>query len=145
MTYSILVQVYIPSMLIVILSFVSFWIDHKSVKKHDRYILSLSLPVYIQVPARISVGLLTVLTVTTQSSGIKTKPKHHHNYYSLMFFFSSNHANTLLELSSFATMLLIEKKKVIIRKSVLFWLCTELTAFEQKRPNPMYTCECDCF
>lgn len=26
-----LVQVYIPSMLIVILSFVSFWIDHKSV------------------------------------------------------------------------------------------------------------------
>ncbi|CAF3839694.1 unnamed protein product [Rotaria magnacalcarata] len=50
-----LVQVYIPSMLIVILSFVSFWIDHKS------------------VPARISVGLLTVLTVTTQSSGIRSQ------------------------------------------------------------------------
>ncbi|CAF3908265.1 unnamed protein product [Rotaria sp. Silwood2] len=42
-------------MLIVILSFVSFWIDHKS------------------VPARISVGLLTVLTVTTQSSGIRSQ------------------------------------------------------------------------
>ncbi|CAF1473891.1 unnamed protein product [Adineta steineri] len=50
-----LVQIYIPSMLIVILSFVSFWIDHKS------------------VPARISVGLLTVLTVTTQSSGIRSQ------------------------------------------------------------------------
>ena len=46
-----LVQVYIPSVLTCFISFVSFWIDHKA------------------VPARISVGLLTVLTVTTQSSG----------------------------------------------------------------------------
>jgi len=46
-----LVQVYIPSILTCLISFVSFWIDHKA------------------VPARISVGLLTVLTVTTQSSG----------------------------------------------------------------------------
>jgi glycine receptor alpha-4 len=46
-----MVQVYIPSILTCLVSFVSFWIDHKA------------------VPARISVGLLTVLTVTTQSSG----------------------------------------------------------------------------
>jgi hypothetical protein len=30
-----IVQVYIPSMLIVILSFVSFWIDHKSVRSQE--------------------------------------------------------------------------------------------------------------
>uniref|UniRef100_A0A1I8J585 Neur_chan_LBD domain-containing protein n=2 Tax=Macrostomum lignano TaxID=282301 RepID=A0A1I8J585_9PLAT len=46
-----LIQTYIPSILIVILSWVSFWIDVKA------------------VPARISLGLLTVLSMTTQSSG----------------------------------------------------------------------------
>ncbi len=46
-----LIQIYIPSLLTVLISFVSFWIDRKA------------------VPARISVGLLTVLTITTQSSG----------------------------------------------------------------------------
>lgn len=59
-------------MLIVILSFVSFWIDHKSVRlnqKKNSSELSTITYAYIQVPARISVGLLTVLTVTTQSSG----------------------------------------------------------------------------
>ena len=43
-------QVYIPSMLIVILSWVSFWINVDA------------------SPARVSIGLLTVLTSTTQSS-----------------------------------------------------------------------------
>uniref|UniRef100_A0A1I8IZC4 Glycine receptor subunit alphaZ1 n=3 Tax=Macrostomum lignano TaxID=282301 RepID=A0A1I8IZC4_9PLAT len=46
-----LIQTYIPSILIVILSWVSFWIDVRA------------------VPARISLGLLTVLSMTTQSSG----------------------------------------------------------------------------
>ncbi|XP_053398808.1 glycine receptor subunit alpha-2-like [Mercenaria mercenaria] len=46
-------QIYIPSMLIVILSWVSFWLDKEA------------------VPARISLGLLTVLTMTTQSSGAR--------------------------------------------------------------------------
>ncbi|CAF0844269.1 unnamed protein product [Brachionus calyciflorus] len=50
-----LVQVYIPSILTCLIAFVSFWVDHKA------------------VPARISVGLLTVLTVTTQSSGIRSQ------------------------------------------------------------------------
>ena len=50
-----LIQVYVPSILIVFLSWVSFWIDIHA------------------VPARISVGLLTVLTITTQSSGISAK------------------------------------------------------------------------
>nr|AWJ68188.1 putative GABA receptor 6 [Hirudo verbana] len=45
-----LIQVYIPSMLIVILSWVSFWINVDA------------------SPARVSIGLLTVLTTTTQSS-----------------------------------------------------------------------------
>ncbi|KAK6177003.1 hypothetical protein SNE40_015198 [Patella caerulea] len=48
-------QTYIPSILIVILSWASFWIDHEA------------------VPARISVGLLTVLTITTQSSGARSQ------------------------------------------------------------------------
>ena len=47
-----LIQTYIPSMLIVILSWVSFWIDKDA------------------VPARITLGLLTVLTMTTQASGV---------------------------------------------------------------------------
>lgn len=46
-------QVYVPSILIVILSWVSFWLDIEA------------------VPARISLGLLTVLTMTTQSSGAR--------------------------------------------------------------------------
>ena len=40
-----------PSVLVVLLSWVSFWIDLES------------------VPARISLGILTMLTITTQSSG----------------------------------------------------------------------------
>jgi hypothetical protein len=47
-------QVYMPSLLTCLLSFVSFMIDHKA------------------VPARISLGLLTVLTVTTQTSGMNS-------------------------------------------------------------------------
>ena len=50
-----LIQVYVPSFLIVLLSWVSFWIDIHA------------------VPARISLGLLTVLTITTQASGVATK------------------------------------------------------------------------
>ncbi|XP_062621375.1 glycine receptor subunit alpha-2-like isoform X1 [Saccostrea cucullata] len=48
-----IIQVYVPSCLIVILSWVSFWLNVES------------------TPARISLGLLTVLTMTTQSSGAK--------------------------------------------------------------------------
>ena len=51
-------QVYVPSCLIVTLSWVSFWIDLEA------------------IPARVSLGLLTVLTMTTQSTGEKsTLPK----------------------------------------------------------------------
>ncbi|XP_076470382.1 glycine receptor subunit alpha-2-like [Babylonia areolata] len=46
-------QVYVPSCLIVMLSWVSFWIDLDA------------------IPARVSLGLLTVLTMTTQSTGEK--------------------------------------------------------------------------
>lgn len=47
-------QIFIPSILIVSLSWVSFWLDIDA------------------VPARISLGVLTVLTMTTQSSGART-------------------------------------------------------------------------
>lgn len=47
-----LLQIYVPSILIVILSWVSFWISVDA------------------TPARISLGLLTVLAMTTQSSGL---------------------------------------------------------------------------
>ncbi|XP_041357667.1 glycine receptor subunit alpha-2-like [Gigantopelta aegis] len=46
------VQMYIPSILIVTLSWISFWLTVNS------------------VPGRISLGVLTVLTMTTQSSGV---------------------------------------------------------------------------
>ncbi|XP_064609522.1 glycine receptor subunit alpha-2-like [Liolophura sinensis] len=45
------IQIYIPCVLIVMLSWVSFWLDIDS------------------VPARISLGILTVLTMTTQNDG----------------------------------------------------------------------------
>nr|XP_034303127.1 glycine receptor subunit alpha-2 isoform X2 [Crassostrea gigas] len=48
-----IIQVYVPSFLIVCLSWVSFWLNIDA------------------VPARISLGLLTVLTMTTQSSGAR--------------------------------------------------------------------------
>jgi len=53
-----LIQVYVPSVLIVILSWVSFWINVDA------------------SPARVSIGLLTVLTMTTMSGGVRaTLPK----------------------------------------------------------------------
>ena len=50
-----LIQTYLPSMMVVVLSWVSFWIDIDA------------------VPARITLGLLTVLTMTTQSSSISER------------------------------------------------------------------------
>ncbi|KAJ8297782.1 LOW QUALITY PROTEIN: hypothetical protein KUTeg_024313 [Tegillarca granosa] len=50
-----LIQVYIPSFLIVVLSWLSFWLNIDA------------------IPARISLGLLTVLTMTTQSSGARAE------------------------------------------------------------------------
>ena len=53
-----MVQTYVPSLLIVCVSWVSFWINIDA------------------VPARISLGVLTVLTMTTQSIGLwMTLPK----------------------------------------------------------------------
>ena len=46
-----IIQVYVPTILIVILSWVSFWLNIDA------------------IPARVSLGLLTVLTMTTASSG----------------------------------------------------------------------------
>ena len=48
-----MLQVIIPSILLVVLSWVSFWVDPKA------------------VPARVSLGVTCVLTMTTQSSGIR--------------------------------------------------------------------------
>ncbi len=47
-----LIQTYVPSLLIVILSWVSFWISADA------------------SPARVALGITTVLTMTTQSSGV---------------------------------------------------------------------------
>ncbi|XP_064609622.1 glycine receptor subunit alpha-2-like [Liolophura sinensis] len=46
---------YLPTMLIIVLSWIGFWIDYKS------------------TPSRISLGLLTVLAVTTQSTSIQAE------------------------------------------------------------------------
>ncbi|XP_033742235.1 glycine receptor subunit alphaZ1-like [Pecten maximus] len=48
-------QIFIPSILIVMLSWVSFWVDAEA------------------TPARISLGVLTVLTITTQGSGARSQ------------------------------------------------------------------------
>ena len=45
---SYVLYIYLPSLLVVVLSWVSFWIDLQA------------------VPARISLGILTILTITTQ-------------------------------------------------------------------------------
>ncbi|XP_019647450.1 PREDICTED: glycine receptor subunit alpha-2-like [Branchiostoma belcheri] len=50
-----LIQTYIPSLLIVILSWVSFWINMDA------------------APARVALGITTVLTMTTQSSGSRAQ------------------------------------------------------------------------
>ncbi|KAL7073103.1 hypothetical protein ACQ4LE_007905 [Meloidogyne hapla] len=50
-----LLQLYIPSCMLVIVSWVSFWLDKDS------------------VPARVTLGVTTLLTMTTQSSGINSK------------------------------------------------------------------------
>ncbi|CAD5114969.1 DgyrCDS3999 [Dimorphilus gyrociliatus] len=50
-----MIQLYIPSVLIVILSWVAFWISIDA------------------IPARVTIGLLTVLTMTTQSTGNRSQ------------------------------------------------------------------------
>jgi hypothetical protein len=50
-----IIQTYVPSVLYVFLSWVSFWIDYKA------------------APARISLGLLTVVAITTQSAGARSQ------------------------------------------------------------------------
>ncbi|CAI5452955.1 unnamed protein product [Caenorhabditis angaria] len=50
-----LLQLYIPSCMLVIVSWVSFWIDRTA------------------VPARVTLGVTTLLTMTTQSSGMNAK------------------------------------------------------------------------
>lgn len=58
-----LIQMYIPSLLIVILSWVSFWINMDA------------------APARVALGITTVLTMTTQSSGSRASlPKVRNNF-----------------------------------------------------------------
>ena len=53
-----MIQIYIPTVLIVLLSWVSFWLSVEA------------------VPARISLGILTVLTMTTQkTSAISSLPR----------------------------------------------------------------------
>lgn len=53
-----LVQMYIPSVLVVMLSWISFWLNVNA------------------VPGRISLGVLTVLTMTTQSSAVNASLPH---------------------------------------------------------------------
>ena len=50
-----IMQLYVPSVLIVILSWVAFWISIDA------------------IPARVTIGLLTVLTMTTQSTGARSQ------------------------------------------------------------------------
>nr|AAC25482.1 inhibitory amino acid receptor subunit gbr-2B [Caenorhabditis elegans]QRW38688.1 glutamate-gated chloride channel AVR-14B subunit [Caenorhabditis elegans] len=50
-----LIQLYIPCIMLVVVSWVSFWLDKDA------------------VPARVSLGVTTLLTMTTQASGINTK------------------------------------------------------------------------
>ncbi|KHJ94909.1 Neurotransmitter-gated ion-channel transmembrane region, partial [Oesophagostomum dentatum] len=50
-----LIQLYIPCIMLVVVSWVSFWLDKDA------------------VPARVSLGVTTLLTMTTQASGINSK------------------------------------------------------------------------
>uniref|UniRef100_A0A914HXZ8 Ig-like domain-containing protein n=1 Tax=Globodera rostochiensis TaxID=31243 RepID=A0A914HXZ8_GLORO len=50
-----LIQLYIPCVMLVVVSWVSFWLDKDA------------------VPARVSLGVTTLLTMTTQASGINAK------------------------------------------------------------------------
>lgn len=65
-----LIQMYIPSLLTVILSWVSFWINMDA------------------APARVGLGITTVLTMTTQSSGSRASlPKVRLNFIFLSSFY----------------------------------------------------------
>ena len=63
-----LIQMYIPSLLTVILSWVSFWINMDA------------------APARVGLGITTVLTMTTQSSGSRASlPKVREEMFDILF------------------------------------------------------------
>lgn len=76
-----LIQMYIPSLLIVILSWVSFWINMDA------------------APARVALGITTVLTMTTQSSGSRASlPK-----VTLVYFCSCMHLTHLQPQQTFVS------------------------------------------
>lgn len=87
-----LIQMYIPSLLIVILSWVSFWINMDA------------------APARVGLGITTVLTMTTQSSGSRAslpKVRTNQTHLSVPAF--------LMQLKEW------RRKKVCVWVEVVFW------------------------
>ncbi|EGT39040.1 CBN-GLC-2 protein [Caenorhabditis brenneri] len=66
-----LIQLYIPCIMLVVVSWVSFWLD--KVKQFLKGVLYLNDELKDAVPARVSLGVTTLLTMTTQASGINSK------------------------------------------------------------------------
>ncbi|RUS84781.1 hypothetical protein EGW08_007465 [Elysia chlorotica] len=110
-----LAQVYIPSVLIVILSWVNFWLDIDA------------------IPARISLGLLSVLTMTTMSVGTRSSlPRVSYikaidvwTAACLLFVFSA-----LLEFAYVNVTTRVEKRRMSMKEAVMLATTTN-------RSNPL--------
>ena len=114
-----LIQVYIPSILIVILSWVSFWINLDA------------------IPARVSLGLLTVLTMTTQSTSANNSLPKVSYIKGIDVWMSSCLIFVFIALLEFAFVNAISRRKINrqSRMAYIRCVCRNARDFTRRLPN----------
>jgi hypothetical protein len=114
-----LIQLYVPSLLIVILSWVSFWINVDA------------------SPARVSIGLLTVLTTTTQSTaGVNSSLPRVSYIKAIDVWMSTCLVFVFAALVEYALVNVLARRRTI-RQSVGGLMSSNATAATRRRPMPL--------
>ena len=66
-----IVTIYVPCFMIVVVSWFSFWLDYKAVREIFSSCRNVSLDFPVQVPARVALGVTTLLAMSTTMGSIQ--------------------------------------------------------------------------